>query len=153
MKLRLDGIAVRSRTSVLARRLAGIGVFAATGFVSYVSVSAVRSEFDSVPSYGNTPPPVSDSTAAPVNPFNSGTHLIAYVVASSDCGWSTLPQTMDAVGRLRGVLREAHGERYAEVKKALFTEGMAPASTTIIVKGLLIEGLMMEIEAIATVTA
>lgn len=42
---------------------------------------------------------------------------------------------------------------YAEVKKALFTEGVAPASTTIIVKGLLIEGLMMEIEAIATVTA
>ena len=41
---------------------------------------------------------------------------------------------------------------YAEVKKALFVEGIAPASTTVIVKGLLIAGLMMEIEAVAVVT-
>jgi 2-iminobutanoate/2-iminopropanoate deaminase len=41
---------------------------------------------------------------------------------------------------------------YAEVKKSLFTEGVAPASTTIIIKGLLIPGLLMEIEAIAVVT-
>jgi hypothetical protein len=38
------------------------------------------------------------------------------------------------------------------VKKALFAEGVAPASTTIIIKGLLIAGLMMEIEAVAVVT-
>jgi enamine deaminase RidA (YjgF/YER057c/UK114 family) len=41
---------------------------------------------------------------------------------------------------------------YAEVKTALFVDGVAPASTTIIIKGLLIEGLMMEIEAVAVVT-
>jgi enamine deaminase RidA (YjgF/YER057c/UK114 family) len=41
---------------------------------------------------------------------------------------------------------------YAEVKKSLFTGGVAPASTTIIIKGLLIPGLVMEIEAIAVVT-
>jgi enamine deaminase RidA (YjgF/YER057c/UK114 family) len=41
---------------------------------------------------------------------------------------------------------------YAEVKKALFSEGVAPASTTIIIKGLLIAGLLMEIEAVAVVT-
>jgi enamine deaminase RidA (YjgF/YER057c/UK114 family) len=41
---------------------------------------------------------------------------------------------------------------YAEVKKSLFVEGVAPASTTVIVKGLLIEGLIMEIEAVAVVT-
>jgi reactive intermediate/imine deaminase len=41
---------------------------------------------------------------------------------------------------------------YAEVKKALFADGVAPASTTIIVKGLLIAGLMMEIEAVAVLT-
>ena len=41
---------------------------------------------------------------------------------------------------------------YAEVKKALFVEGIAPASTTVIVKGLLIAGLIMEIEAVAVVT-
>jgi 2-iminobutanoate/2-iminopropanoate deaminase len=41
---------------------------------------------------------------------------------------------------------------YAEVKKSLFTKGVAPASTTIIIKGLLIPGLLMEIEAVAVVT-
>jgi 2-iminobutanoate/2-iminopropanoate deaminase len=40
---------------------------------------------------------------------------------------------------------------YADVKKALFTEGVSPASTTIIIKGLLIAGLLMEIEAVAVV--
>ncbi len=41
---------------------------------------------------------------------------------------------------------------YAEVKKSLFAEGIAPASTTIIIKGLLIAGLLMEIEAVAVVS-
>ena len=53
----------------------------------------------------------------PVNPFASanGTHLIAFVITASDCGWSKLPATMQAVGSLRAKLRSTYGGSYALV--------------------------------------
>lgn len=52
-----------------------------------------------------------------VNPFASanGMHLIAFVVTASSCGWSTLPATMEAIGRIREELQLAHGDSYAQV--------------------------------------
>lgn len=55
--------------------------------------------------------------AAPVNPFASanGTHLIAYVVTASDCGWSTQPGVMAAIRTMRTKLQSVHGASYAQV--------------------------------------
>lgn len=57
------------------------------------------------------------SAGADVNPFASanGTHLIAFVITESDCGWSALPSTMEAVGSIREALRSAYGDSYAQV--------------------------------------
>lgn len=57
------------------------------------------------------------SSSTPVNPFAdvNGTHLIAFVFTSSDCGWSADQATMDAVGSIRSKMRSAHGGSYAEV--------------------------------------
>ncbi|NOT06972.1 MAG: hypothetical protein HOP28_02080 [Gemmatimonadales bacterium] len=53
----------------------------------------------------------------PVNPFaaHHGKHLIAFVITASDCGWSTQPATMEAVGSIRAKLQSAHGGAYAKV--------------------------------------
>lgn len=50
-----------------------------------------------------------------VNPFANGTYLIAFVLAGSDCGWSTRPEMMQAVGQLRESLQSAHGSSFAQV--------------------------------------
>ena len=57
------------------------------------------------------------SPAPPVNPFASasGLNLIAYVITSSDCGWSRLPATLHAVSSIREKLLAAHGKKYAKV--------------------------------------
>ena len=53
----------------------------------------------------------------PVNPFASanGTHLIAFVMTASDCGWSTLPEGMEAIRSLRARMQSDHGTAYAQV--------------------------------------
>ncbi len=57
------------------------------------------------------------STIAPLNPFASanGTHLIAFVIAASDCGWSTRPGTMKAIGELRETMQLAYRDSFAQV--------------------------------------
>ena len=53
-----------------------------------------------------------------VNPFASanGTHLIAFVVTASDCGWSTLPAGIEAIRSLRAEMNSVYGDSYAEVR-------------------------------------
>jgi hypothetical protein len=61
---------------------------------------------------------VREATRGPlVNPFASanGTHLIAFVITASDCGWSQRPSMMEAMGSLRSKLRTKHGANYAQV--------------------------------------
>ncbi len=57
------------------------------------------------------------SDTTPVDPFASvnGTHLIVYVIAASDCGWSTLPTVTEAIGDIRERLQSAHGASYAQI--------------------------------------
>lgn len=71
---------------------------------------------------GRPEPTVSRSTEiasgdAPVNPLASasGTHLIAFVVTASDCGWSSRPTGMEAIRTLRAQMRSVHGGSYAHV--------------------------------------
>jgi hypothetical protein len=51
------------------------------------------------------------------NPYESshGTHLVAYVVAASDCGWSRQPETLSAIRSLPATLRRTHGNRYKSI--------------------------------------
>jgi hypothetical protein len=55
--------------------------------------------------------------AAPVNPFESanGSHLIAFVVTASDCGWSKRPDGMKAVRVLKPTLQASHGSSFARI--------------------------------------
>ena len=61
--------------------------------------------------------PSSTSSVATRNPFEgaNGKHLIAFVIAASDCGWSTRPEVMLAVGSLRGTLANAHRDKYVQI--------------------------------------
>lgn len=55
-----------------------------------------------------------NSSAA--SPFASGSYLIAFVLFASDCGFSTLPASEDAIAKLRSTLRKSHGESFAAVQ-------------------------------------
>ena len=44
-----------------------------------------------------------------------GTHLIAYFIVASDCGWSTLPEVKERIGGLREKLLETHGAEYSQI--------------------------------------
>ncbi len=57
------------------------------------------------------------SADTPIDPFISanGMHLIAFVVTASNCGWSTLPEGMEAIGSLRTRMKSTHGDSYARV--------------------------------------
>lgn len=58
-----------------------------------------------------------DDSAPPVNPFaaDDGMHLIAFVFASSECGWSSRPETMRAVKGIREAMRAVFDSTYARV--------------------------------------
>jgi hypothetical protein len=51
------------------------------------------------------------------NPFGQahGTHLMAYILTSSDCGWSRVPSQMKAIREVRPKLRSIYGSSYADV--------------------------------------
>ncbi|MEO8635600.1 MAG: hypothetical protein ABI587_10035 [Gemmatimonadales bacterium] len=87
-----------------------IGSVAAT----YVVVSTLRVERSSRARAAGAQ---ADSTRPRVNPFASanGTHLIAFLITASDCGWSNQPRTMAAIGDIRQAMRSAYGSSYAKV--------------------------------------
>ncbi len=45
----------------------------------------------------------------------NGVHLVAFVITTSSCGWSTQPRTMGALGSIRERLRSVYGDKYARV--------------------------------------
>jgi hypothetical protein len=55
---------------------------------------------------------------APTNPFASvnGTHLVAFVIGASDCGWSNLPEIKEAFGSIRERMRSAYRDKYAHIE-------------------------------------
>ncbi len=81
---------------------------------SYLLVGLVA--FTNEQDHGN-PVPARPTTNPPSAPFASahGRHLLAVTIIASDCGWSSHPSTMKAIGSVRRRLTAEHGERYAKV--------------------------------------
>ena len=98
----------------LVRKLFLLCALVCSAAASYVGVSVWRAGNQS----GVTASKAHGVSASqPVNPFASatGTHLIAFVITASDCGWSSRPATMRAIGGIRQALRSAYGNAYADV--------------------------------------
>lgn len=68
----------------------------------------------------------SDTSNSDFNPFalDNGMHLIAFAMISSECGWSTLPQGMDAIRTVRSRMISEHGDTYAKVSVVGVAVGM-----------------------------
>lgn len=90
--------------SILVLAVSGGGAYLVTSTVRASSPTVDLSSLDTLP------------RPEPVNPFVSGTYLIAYVVASSDCGWSTRPDVMHAISGLRDALYASYEETYAHIE-------------------------------------
>lgn len=88
-------------------------VLVASVVTSYVGTNLLRQRPDARPPVV----PQFSETSAPTNPFDSahGTHLIVFVLVASDCGWSSRPELIAQVGRLRERLKAFHGSGYAQV--------------------------------------
>lgn len=82
--------------------------------VSYLGVSIWRHERNASAAARRATSP---SAQPIVNPFASanGTHLIAFVVTASNCGWSKQPGVMEAMGEVRARLRERYKDSFARV--------------------------------------
>lgn len=63
------------------------------------------------------PATVTDVPAAAVNPFASanGTHLVAFLITGSDCGWAKQANMLQIGRTLRTRMRAVHGSSYAAV--------------------------------------
>ncbi len=105
--------------SAVAAKAGAVLVVLASMFVSYTTVSAWRGgEADrGAQVFGPDLTSIASSDEAPANPFADvhGTHLVAYVFTASDCGWSAMPESMEAIGNVRDELRTAHGDSYANI--------------------------------------
>lgn len=102
--------------SVLSRFPSGflaVSVFVLAIVGSYFTVGVLVSSRVSSAS----PARETANDSPPINPFAEahGSNLIAFVIAASDCGWSTRPQTMAALGGLRSKLRSVHADVYAQI--------------------------------------
>lgn len=96
------------------RRLLPVVVLLGSGFATYMAVTVWQ--------VYRTPEVRADQEYVaiddvPRNPFASasGTHLIAFVITASDCGWSSRPTVMSALGSVRDRLRSSYGSSYAQV--------------------------------------
>lgn len=100
---------------VVARKSVPLSVLFISMLVAYLATSSLLEAIR--PSGAGIPRAESPGSNTPTNPFASadGTHLIAFVITASDCGWSSQPRTMRALGSIRERMRSAHGERYAHV--------------------------------------
>ena len=87
-----------------------IGLLGATTFAGYTAMGLVTAE---------VPTASADTTSGPrVNPFakQDGLQLVAYVVAASDCGWSSTPAMMQIVGSIRDSLVVGLDPTYSSVR-------------------------------------
>jgi hypothetical protein len=93
--------------------LASLALF--SGLLSYTAVSAWRNDQQAIARAAARSDKKDDTVL--VNPFASahGTHLVAFVITASDCGWSTRPTTMTALQSVRSRLRAVHGRTHAQV--------------------------------------
>lgn len=92
-------------------------VLLASGAISYLGVSAWHL-WHSTGAGGEQPDatqPVSDQRS-PVSPFANGEYLIAFVLLSSDCGWSSLPDVIEATRKVKATLRAVHGQSFAAIR-------------------------------------
>jgi hypothetical protein len=105
--------------SALARRILAVPLLLGSMSVSYLAVVAwgAQNSRSEAKVFGGGVQADAPDNDAPVNPFASanGTHLIAFVLTASDCGWSRIPESMEAVGRIRDQIRSTHGDSYAQV--------------------------------------
>lgn len=107
----------RSRGAFVRRAVPAVVLVGAI-VASYMGFSAWRQQRSDVwVSTSPRHPGESVDANAAANPFASanGTHLIAFVVTASECGWSNQPAVMDAIGALRTTIRSAHKESFAHV--------------------------------------
>src|SRR5690606_5792531 len=61
---------------------------------------------------------LAEKSALPaVNPFSRfhGLNLVAVVITSSDCGWSSQPSVIKRISKIGSMLRSIHGDRFASV--------------------------------------
>lgn len=75
--------------------------------VAYTGVSVLRSSFHVAGPAKPLPPAV--------NPIKSGKHLVAFLVISEECGWSTQPATIKSIVHLKEALVAAHRQQYREI--------------------------------------
>ena len=109
---------MRSNSKLLelvARKSVPLSVLLVAMLVAYLATSSLLEAIR--PSGTGTPSAESPGSDTPTNPFSSvdGTHLIAFVITASDCGWSSQTRTMEALGSIRERMQSAHGARYAHV--------------------------------------
>lgn len=100
----------------LAHSIMKAGVLGVVGLLaagaSYVVTSGARAA-------ASAPDQQAQSTTVPPDsqpaPFKSGEYLAAYVLVSSECGFSAEVRTMEALARVRRSLRSTHGEAFAGI--------------------------------------
>jgi hypothetical protein len=101
----------------LLRRAAAITIGIVFLVAGYVATSVWRAEAHarrpSVPTSSSTK---ALAATAPSVPFVNGRYLVAYVLFASDCGFSQLPGSKEALARLRSTLAKSHGGSFAAVK-------------------------------------
>jgi hypothetical protein len=99
------------------RRLLSIVIGVVCLIVGYVVTSVWRAEVGSAtPVSAKNAAATKRPAVAPVNPFANGSYLVAYVLFASDCGFSELPGSKDAISRLRATLLKSQGASFAAVR-------------------------------------
>lgn len=108
-----SGFMASALRSPWVRKLSAASVVLGSMLASYLAVGVWQLQ----PRLGARAQAQVASGEAPSNPFASanGMNLIAFVLTASDCGWSSRPATMEAVGSIRDKMRSAHGVSYAQI--------------------------------------
>lgn len=83
-------------------------------FLVFVLVASVVATYSFLSTSRWQPPAVGAGAGAPYLPA-AGTHLIAFVMTASDCGWSNHESMKGAFRSIRPMLRSVHGTSYAQV--------------------------------------
>lgn len=101
------------------RSRAGSGLLVRLGMMGALFIGCAAAAYGVTSTLRAAPRPPTAPAARPVTPpkppFQSGRYLLAFVFVSSECGFSTLPQTRRALRALPDSLREAHGAEFTSV--------------------------------------
>lgn len=105
----------RSQSSAWRRVMVFVAAIGSAA-VTYLVASAFTSHDSLVAS---RPQPLARQAPVPAQPppapFAGGTHLIAYVVVASDCGFCSEKFAKQALAMVRPSLRSAHGQAFGQV--------------------------------------